>query len=70
MVTYIWSFVHDVTALDLLPIETGSFYILARGCLDFARRSSRKKPILSALVPPICTKPDNTQDKQLKLFKY
>jgi hypothetical protein len=29
--------VHDVNALDLLPIETGSFYILDRGYLDFAR---------------------------------
>jgi hypothetical protein len=29
--------VHDVKALDLLPVEPGSFYILDRGYLDFAR---------------------------------
>jgi len=29
--------VHDVNALDLLPIEPGAFYILDRGYLDFAR---------------------------------
>ncbi len=29
--------VHDVNALDRLPIEAGSFYILDRGYLDFAR---------------------------------
>jgi len=29
--------VHDVKALDLLPIEPGAFYILDRGYLDFAR---------------------------------
>ena len=29
--------VHDVNALDLLPVEAGSFYILDRGYLDFAR---------------------------------
>jgi hypothetical protein len=29
--------VHDVNVLDLLPIEAGSFYILDRGYLDFAR---------------------------------
>jgi IS4 transposase len=29
--------VHDVKVLDLLPIEPGSFYILDRGYLDFAR---------------------------------
>jgi len=29
--------VHDVNALDLLPVEPGSFYILDRGYLDFAR---------------------------------
>jgi hypothetical protein len=29
--------VHDVNTLDLLPIEPGSFYILDRGYLDFAR---------------------------------
>lgn len=29
--------VHDVNALDLLPIEPGSFYIMDRGYLDFAR---------------------------------
>jgi hypothetical protein len=29
--------VHDVNALDLLPIEPGSFYILDRGYLDFGR---------------------------------
>lgn len=29
--------VHDVNALDLLPIEPGSFYIIDRGYLDFAR---------------------------------
>ncbi|MFZ2956965.1 MAG: IS4 family transposase [Candidatus Ozemobacteraceae bacterium] len=29
--------VHDVNVLDLLPIETGSFYILDRGYLDYAR---------------------------------
>ena len=29
--------VHDVNALDLLPIEPGSFCILDRGYLDFAR---------------------------------
>ena len=28
---------HDVNALDLLPVEAGSFYILDRGYLDFAR---------------------------------
>ena len=29
--------VHDVNVMDLLPIEPGSFYILDRGYLDFAR---------------------------------
>jgi hypothetical protein len=29
--------VHDVNALDLLPLEAGSFYVLDRGYLDFAR---------------------------------
>lgn len=29
--------VHDVNALDLVPIEAGSFYILDRGYVDFAR---------------------------------
>ena len=29
--------IHDVNALDLLPIEAGSFYILDRGYLDFER---------------------------------
>ncbi len=29
--------VHDVNALDLLPIELGSFYIMDRGYLDFER---------------------------------
>jgi len=29
--------VHDVNALDLLNVEAGSFYILDRGYLDFAR---------------------------------
>lgn len=29
--------VHDVNALDLLPVETGAFYILDRGYLDFTR---------------------------------
>jgi IS4 transposase len=29
--------VHDVKALDLLPIEPGSFYIMDRGYLDFKR---------------------------------
>jgi hypothetical protein len=29
--------VHDVKALDLLPIEPGAFYILDRGYLDFSR---------------------------------
>ena len=29
--------VHDVNALDLLPIEPGSFYIMDRGYLDFSR---------------------------------
>lgn len=29
--------VHDVKALDLLPLEPGAFYILDRGYLDFAR---------------------------------
>jgi hypothetical protein len=29
--------VHDVNALDLLPLETGAFYIMDRGYLDFAR---------------------------------
>jgi hypothetical protein len=29
--------VHDVNILDLLPIEPGSYYILDRGYLDFAR---------------------------------
>jgi len=29
--------VHDVNALDLLPIEAGSFYIIDRGYLDFKR---------------------------------
>ena len=29
--------VHDVNALDLLPVEPGSFYIMDRGYLDFAR---------------------------------
>ncbi len=29
--------VHDVNALDLLPIEPGSFYIMDRGYLDFKR---------------------------------
>jgi len=29
--------VHDVKALDLLPMEPGSFYIMDRGYLDFAR---------------------------------
>lgn len=29
--------VHDVNVLDLLPLETGSFYIFDRGYLDFAR---------------------------------
>ena len=29
--------VHDVKALDLLPVESGAFYILDRGYLDFAR---------------------------------
>ena len=29
--------VHDVNALDLLPIEVGSFYIMDRGYLDFER---------------------------------
>lgn len=28
---------HDVHALDLLPIEAGSFYVMDRGYLDFAR---------------------------------
>ncbi len=29
--------VHDVNALDLLPVEPGSFYIMDRGYLDFER---------------------------------
>jgi len=29
--------VHDVNTLDLLPVDPGSFYILDRGYLDFAR---------------------------------
>jgi hypothetical protein len=29
--------VHDVNALDLLPIQPGAFYVLDRGYLDFAR---------------------------------
>ena len=29
--------VHDVNALDLLPVELGSFYIMDRGYLDFER---------------------------------
>ena len=29
--------VHDVNALDLLPVEPGSFYIMDRGYLDFRR---------------------------------
>jgi len=29
--------VHDVNVLDLLPVEPGSFYIMDRGYLDFAR---------------------------------
>jgi hypothetical protein len=29
--------VHDVKALDLLPIEAGAFYVLDRGYLDFVR---------------------------------
>ncbi len=29
--------VHDVNALDLLPVEAGSFYIMDRGYLDFER---------------------------------
>ena len=29
--------VHDVNALDLLPIEPGAFYIMDRGYLDFTR---------------------------------
>jgi hypothetical protein len=28
---------HDVTALDYLPIESGAFYIMDRGYVDFAR---------------------------------
>lgn len=28
---------HDVTALDHLPLESGSFYIMDRGYIDFAR---------------------------------
>jgi Domain of unknown function (DUF4372)/Transposase DDE domain len=28
---------HDVTALDALPIEAGSFYVMDRGSLDFGR---------------------------------
>jgi hypothetical protein len=28
---------HDVTALDALPIEAGSFYVMDRGYLDFGR---------------------------------
>ena len=28
---------HDVRALDLLPIETGAFYVMDRGYLDFQR---------------------------------
>jgi hypothetical protein len=28
---------HDVTILDLLPIEAGSYYLLDRGYLDFSR---------------------------------
>lgn len=29
--------VHDVNALDVLPLETGAFYVMDRGYLDFAR---------------------------------
>jgi hypothetical protein len=29
--------VHDVNALDLLPVEPGAFYIMDRAYLDFAR---------------------------------
>jgi len=29
--------VHDVNVMDLLPVEPGSFYIMDRGYLDFAR---------------------------------
>jgi hypothetical protein len=29
--------VHDVTALDAVPIEAGAFYVMDRGYLDFAR---------------------------------
>jgi hypothetical protein len=29
--------VHDVNAMDLLPLEPGAFYLLDRGYLDFAR---------------------------------
>jgi len=28
---------HDVTALDVLPIEAGAFYVMDRGYLDFGR---------------------------------
>lgn len=28
---------HEVNVLDFLPIEAGAFYVMDRGCLDFAR---------------------------------
>jgi hypothetical protein len=28
---------HEVKVLDFLPIEAGAFYVMDRGCLDFAR---------------------------------
>lgn len=28
---------HEVNALDLMPLEAGAFYVMDRGYLDFAR---------------------------------
>lgn len=28
---------HEVNVLDILPVEAGAFYVMDRGCLDFAR---------------------------------
>ena len=41
---------HDVNALDELPVEAGSFYVMDRGYLDFAATGVRSDQIISLTV--------------------